>query len=145
MARIKRDTMFIEMAMTVSKRSTCPRANVGALIVKHNRVISMGYNGSEPGEPHCEDTGCLQVHEGGSCSRTIHAEDNAIRFAKELGQSVEGATIYCTHSPCANCAMIIVKSGITTVIFKEWYKAEAGIEILKQCGVGVVWYHVNQR
>lgn len=86
------DLFFIRIAKEVSSRSTCPRAAVGAVIVKDNNIISTGYNGAPAGEPHCLDVGCKIVD--GHCTRATHAEENAILQAVKYGVPLEGATLY---------------------------------------------------
>jgi dCMP deaminase len=108
----------MQLASTARDRATCPRLKVGAVLVKDNRVISTGYNGSLPGEVHCEDVGCLLVD--GRCKRTIHAEVNAISQVKWLKRS--GSTLYTTHAPCSACMRTIIHSGIIHVIYAEMYK-----------------------
>ena len=76
MSRPDWDRYFIRIAKEVASRSTCPRAAVGAVIVKDNHIISTGYNGAVPGKPHCEDEGCNVMD--GHCQRAVHAEINAI-------------------------------------------------------------------
>jgi dCMP deaminase len=115
MPRISRDEMFIRIADIVALRSTCDRARVGALLVKDNRIISVGYNGSAPGEPHCDEVGHLMS--GGHCVRTLHAEKNAIQFATGLfAVGLGGLTLYCTHFPCMGCTLEIIK---TSFLYKE--------------------------
>jgi len=87
---------FAELATLTAARSTCPRASVGCVLVKDNRVVSTGYNGSAPGMPHCTDVGCFTEHN--HCIRTIHAEVNAIAQAARTGVTTEGATAYVTHT-----------------------------------------------
>jgi dCMP deaminase len=128
--------MFAGIAAVISLRSTCTRAKVGAIIVKNNRIISTGYVGSPPGEDHCLDHGCL-IGEHGGCVRTIHAEVNAINFARLNGVNLKGAELYCTLSPCENCAEEIVKAGITVVHFNHVYRKTEGIELLSKGGVGI--------
>lgn len=112
MSRISRDEMFIRIAQVVAMRSTCDRANVGAVLVKDNRVISIGYNGSKPGEPHCDEVGHLM--ENGHCVRTLHAESNAIDFATKMYPGgIKGLTIYCTHFPCMGCVITIIQDKFT--------------------------------
>jgi len=89
--QVKQEVIF-EMVKAVSRLGTCLRSKVGALIVKDGRIVSSGYNGSPPGEPHCLDVGCLMVN--GHCLRTTHAESNAIAFAAREGRSTLGATLY---------------------------------------------------
>lgn len=92
MERPNWDDYFLNIAREVSKRSTCLRASVGAVIAKDNRILSTGYNGAPPGEPHCSEVGCLI--ENNHCERTIHAETNAVAQAAKFGVSVDGATLY---------------------------------------------------
>jgi len=108
------DTYFMNLAKSVSERSTCDRAHVGAVIVRNRSIVSTGYNGSVSGAKHCDDVGHLMVD--GHCVRTIHAEQNAIAQAAKLGNSVDGCTIYITHFPCLNCFKLLLNSGITTII-----------------------------
>jgi dCMP deaminase len=101
---------FFDLAELAASRSTCPRKQVGAVIVKHHRVLSTGYNGSIPGGEHCEDVGCLI--ENDHCKRTLHAEANAIAQAARFGTAIEGASIYVTVTPCADCQKLIHASGM---------------------------------
>ena len=92
MSRPDWDLYFIRIAKEVASRSTCPRAAVGAVIVKDNHIISTGYNGAVAGKPHCEDEGCNVMD--GHCQRAVHAEINAIIQATHNGLSLDGATLY---------------------------------------------------
>lgn len=112
------DEYFINLAVGASERSTCPRLSVGCVLVKDNDVISTGYNGSLPGEPHCSDIGCDDAT--GRCLRTIHAERNAIERASLRQRG--GATLYCTHVPCGNCRSLIINRGIAEVVYLHDYK-----------------------
>lgn len=112
--RISRHQMFQEIAHTVAKRSTCFRESVGAVIVRDNRVISIGYNGPASGEPHCE------FHPKGKCDRSIHAESNAIKFAGD--QLKRSCDLYVTHLPCPICTSLIIQTGfIKRVFFTTMY------------------------
>lgn len=127
--RISRDEMFMEMATALAKRSTCQRAQVGALIVDEGRIISCGYNGPISGEPECREVGgCL----GSGCDRSIHAELNAILFAAKAGIGVEGCTLYCTMSPCLQCSQAIVNCGIERVVYKKLYRIRDGLDLLQK-------------
>lgn len=112
------DNYFLSIAREVAKRATCPRASVGTVIVKDNRILSTGYNGAPPGEPHCLDVGCSMVD--GHCVRVVHAETNAIAQAAKFGISVNGAKMYIwsnTAIPsCLNCTQISKSAGIIEVI-----------------------------
>lgn len=134
--RIDRDTMLMEMARSVAKRSDCQRVpeGVGALLALNGRVISTGYAGAPSGAPGCgqEGSGC---DPNLPCYRTIHAEVNAIVFAARHGIAVEGATLYCTLSPCQDCSKLIINSGIIEVVYDHSYRIEAGLRLLESHGI----------
>lgn len=128
--RISRGDMFLRVAETIALRGTCPRAQVGAVIVRDNRIISMGYNGSLPGEPHCEDVGCELPIQGTGCLRVIHAEVNSILWAAREGIPTDQADMFATHSPCVNCAVCMVAAGIRTLYYIHPYRDPTGLKIL---------------
>lgn len=110
---------FLSLAKLVASRSTCPRASVGAIIVRDKRVLATGYNGAPSGEPHCIDAGCLVVD--GHCQRAIHAETNAIAQAARFGIPIGGATLYYWDSlgrtqVCVKCLQLIKAAGIKEII-----------------------------
>ena len=117
------DEYFVAIAKIVATRSTCPRASVGAVIVRNNRIISTGYNGAPAGKPHCTEVGCLMENE--HCQRAIHAETNAVAIAARFGVSVEGATLYYWDSlgraanSCVKCLQIMEAAGIAKTIGRE--------------------------
>lgn len=123
------DNYFMDMANLASTRATCPRASVGAVIVKDKKVISTGYNGAPKGMKHCTEIGCLMVNN--SCVRGIHAEANAILQAK---QDLTGATIYTTHQPCVNCAKLIMGAGIARVVYNHQYWDQTGERLFLEGG-----------
>jgi dCMP deaminase len=149
MDRIDRDTLFIEMAALVAKRGTCPRRQVGAVIVKDRRVVSMGYNGAPPGMPHCDEVGCgggemqpdeqaeIGMYYPNGCTRAIHAESNAIVFSARHGVPTDGATMYSTCATCATCAALVIASGIRWFVYAEEYRLTDGIDLLTEAGIGV--------
>jgi dCMP deaminase len=125
------DTYFMNIARDVAERSTCPRASVGAVIVKDNRILATGYNGALPGEPHCTEVGCLMVNN--HCERTIHAETNAVVQAAKFGVNISGSTLYCwserhaTKEPfegeigkplqnCIKCQQVMKAAGVVRVV-----------------------------
>ena len=115
------DTYFINIAKEVAQRASCPRASVGAVIVKDHRIISTGYNGAAAGELHCIDEGC--IIENNHCQRAIHAEVNAVCEAARFGVAVDGATLYYCDSldrpeSCHNCIQVMKAAGIVRVISK---------------------------
>lgn len=127
------DLYFMRQASVAATEATCPRKHVGAVIALNRRVVSTGYNGSLPKQPHCEDVGCMM--EDGHCVRTVHSEANAILQAARLGSSVEGATIYVTASPCWHCFKLIVGAGLKRVVFGELYRDERITQFAKECGI----------
>lgn len=139
------DEYFMEMAKLTARRSTCLRRQVGAVIVKDKHIIATGYNGAPRGLPHCEEKGgCLREKMGvpsgerHELCRALHAEQNAIIQSATLGQSIEGATIYCTHQPCIICAKMIINAGIRRIVVNEGYPDEFAVELLADAGIRVV-------
>lgn len=138
------DEYFMEIAFLVSKRSTCLRRAVGAVIVKDHRVLSTGYNGAPAGIKHCHETGCLreklnvpsgQRHE---LCRGIHAEQNAIIQAAYHGVRIQGANLYCTNQPCSICTKMIINAGISTIYYASGYADEMSVELLTEAGIGLL-------
>lgn len=115
-SRPDRVTYFMEIANIVAKRSTCTRAQVGAVLVSDNRIISCGYNGSTRGAPHCIDDGCL-IYDS-HCIRTIHAEMNALLY---LEHSYKDLILYCTHQPCYKCFQALTIANVTRIYYKIPY------------------------
>lgn len=120
MARPNWDEYFMKLAMLASERATCPRMHCGCILVKDREVIATGYNGSIPGDDHCEDVGCLVVDN--HCVRTNHAEMNAIVQAAKKGHIVDGGTAYVTNMPCTTCAKALIAAGVKrVVIFSDYH------------------------
>jgi dCMP deaminase len=113
--RLNWDEYFMSIALLASQRSPCKRLKVGSVIIKNNRLISMGYNGYIPGAPHIS-----RVHENHEQS-TIHSEINAIADCAKRGASLEGSKIYITHYPCINCFKTIAACGIKEVYYLDDY------------------------
>jgi len=139
------DKSFLRIAYEMSTHSTCCRKQVGALVVKNNRIISSGYNGVPSGLRHCVDyfkpsdmkkPDFMKVHGEFSNAFEVHAEQNAIAECAKNEVSPVGATLYTTLAPCSNCAKLIVAAGIKRVIYEEEYDRDTkGPELLKQCGL----------
>lgn len=127
------DEYFVQITFQVARRSTCPRAAVGAVIVRDKRILTTGYNGAPSGLPHCTEIGCLMVD--GHCVRTLHAEQNAIIQAALHGVNVSGGTIYVTHQPCLICSKMIINAGIERVVFASEYPDPIAERFLKDAGV----------
>ena len=136
MERPSRDHVLMEVANVFASRGTCGRARVGSAIARDGRVLATGYNGPPARLEHCSDS-CMAQHIGG-CSIAVHAESNAIAYAARYGISVDGATLYCTHLPCLNCAQLIINAGIIKVVYGQDYRDHSGIILLRQAGVDIM-------
>ena len=121
--RLEWDEYFMSIALLASQRSPCKRLHVGSVIVKDNRLISMGYNGFIPGAPHISRI--KDDHE----QSIIHSEVNALSDCAKRGTSLSGAKIYVTHYPCINCFRSIAACGIKEIIYLYDYKND---EIVQQ-------------
>lgn len=141
--RITRDEQKLIQALVTSLRSTCGRKAVGAVITAGGRTISEGYAGPPGGFPHCTHRCKVASTANGGCERTIHAEMNAIAYAARHGISTEGSTLYCTDSPCYNCAKVIINTGIIRVVYLRPYRDTSGIELLTQSGITCEMINVN--
>lgn len=121
------NTYFMDIALLIARRSTCIRRQVGAIMVKDNRILTTGYNGVPNKITHCKDVGCLRTDlhipsgEKHELCRGVHAEQNAIIQAARFGISLEGATLYCTHFPCSICSKMLINCGIVQVYFHNNY------------------------
>ncbi len=141
---------FMSVAHLISRRSTCERAHIGAVIVRENNILATGYNGSPSGLPHCDGPNCLiykSTHPDGTveenCMRTIHAEINAIAQAAKNGTAIQGADIYITASPCLNCLKVLINVGIKTIYYDKPYKMENIMEMVALSGVRLIQVHVE--
>lgn len=136
MERVSWDRYFMNLAVQVATRSTCPRKQVGAVIVRDRTILSTGYNGSIRGAPHCTDVGCLM--EDGHCVRTVHAEANALIQAARHGTRLEDAEIYVTASPCFGCFKLIANAGITSVYYGEFYRDQRVLDLAAELGIRMI-------
>ena len=114
--RMDWNNYFMSIAHLISSRSTCKRLHVGCVLVKDNRVISSGYNGFLPNQPHISRI--RDNHE----QATVHAEQNCIADCAKRGISTENATAYITHYPCINCTKLLLASGINHIKYIDDYK-----------------------
>lgn len=130
------DEYFMGIAKQVAQRSTCPRASVGAVIVRERRILTTGYSGAPEGLPHCLEVGC--IIEDDHCQRSLHAEQNAIIQAALHGVSIAGGTIYITHQPCNTCAKMIINAGLKRVIYAGEYPDQLARNFLAEAGVELV-------
>ncbi|MEW6661863.1 MAG: deoxycytidylate deaminase [Bacillota bacterium] len=135
---------FMEIALVVSKRSTCLRRQVGAVLVKDRRLLTTGYNGAPQGLSHCREVGCLRQNlqvpsgERHELCRGLHAEQNALIQGAVHGVSVQGSILYCTHQPCAVCAKMLVNAGISKIFTAEPYPDHMAMELLTAAGIPVI-------
>jgi dCMP deaminase len=136
----------MNVAERFAELSTARRPKVGAIIVKGNHIISIGYNGMPSGwDNNCEDEIGHVLDDSGNIIETrtktkdevIHAEANAISKLASSNESSKDADIFITHAPCMNCAKLIYGSRIKQVYFKNIYRSEDGIKFLKACNIGV--------
>ncbi|MBC7129289.1 MAG: cytidine/deoxycytidylate deaminase family protein [Thermoplasmatales archaeon] len=143
MERMSYDEYFMEIAKIVSKRSTCLRRNVGAVIVKDKHILSTGYNGAPKGFKHCSEVGCLREKLGikrgerHELCRGLHAEQNAIIQAAVFGVAIRDASIYVTDFPCSVCAKMLINAGIKELIYLNDYPDEFAEKILEESKIKV--------
>ena len=130
---------FIEAYMDVAERfaelSSATRLQVGAIVVKDDRIVSIGYNGMPTGWDNC-----CEDENNKSKPEVLHAESNAIAKLAKSSESGEGATIFVTHAPCIDCAKLIYQSGITTVYYKNTYRSTQGLEFVEKSHIKVINY-----
>lgn len=131
------DKYFMKVAQLTAELSYAIRKKVGAVLVKDNRIISIGFNGTPKGwdTNDCEDV----MPDGSLVTKDIvvHAEANALFWCSKTEIITNGATMYLTLSPCATCALGLIQSGIKRVVFFEKYRNTTGIEVLKKAGIKV--------
>ena len=164
--QLKLDGRYLRMARIWAENSYCKRRQVGAIVVKDNRIISDGYNGipsgfenvcedesgaTKPYVLHAEANAISKVAKSGNSSDdegnvtkpyVLHAEANAITKLARSSNNSDGATIYITASPCIECAKLIIQSGIKRVVYGENYRLDDGIRLLKRAGVEVLLLEV---
>jgi len=160
MTRRSREAVLMDTAHVFASRSTCSRAQVGAVIAVSGRIIATGYNGAPSGLPHCDHT-CTCESETWApgerygddgldhhpscpadklgCTTATHAEANAVAFAARFGVATNHADLYVTMAPCVACARIVVNAGLSTVYYDAPYRDMSGVELLRAAGVDV-WY-----
>lgn len=135
------DEYFLKIASVVAERATCLRHHVGAVAVRDKHILTTGYNGAPAGLKDCLELGCLrdelgipsgQRHE---ICRGIHAEQNVIIQAALHGVSLEGSTIYCTHSPCVLCAKMLVNAKIKRLVSCGDYADTSFMELFREAGI----------
>ena len=132
---------FLKIASVVAERSTCRRHHVGAVAVGNKHILATGYNGAPSGLKDCLELGCLRDERGipsgerQEICRGIHAEQNVIIQASLHGVSLEGSTIYATHTPCVLCAKMLVNAKIKRYISFGRYNDDAFINLFRDAGI----------
>ena len=142
---------YMDVAHRFAQLSSAKRLQVGAIIVKDDRIISIGYNGMPSGwtnecEEWVEDKSIWNDHDKilKTKPEVIHAEANAIAKLAKSPESGLGATLFLTHSPCIDCAKQIYTAGINTIFFAKRYRNDAGLEFLKKCNIEVIEWNTGE-
>src|SRR5699024_3590762 len=132
--RISWKQYFMAQSYLVAQRSTCTRLMVGAVIVRNNRIIASGYNGSVADGTHCIDEGCYVVDN--HCIRTVHAEANALLQCARFGIATENTEIYVTHFPCVHCCKQLIQAGIKSVYYAADYRNhDLAVKLFKEANI----------
>jgi len=141
LSRPNSDEYFLKVAAVVAERSTCRRHNVGAVAVKDKHILSTGYNGAPSGLQDCLTLGCLrdELHIPSGTRheicRAVHAEQNVIIQAALHGVSLEGATVYATHTPCVLCAKMLTNARIKRYVSFGKYADNSFQEMFREAGI----------
>jgi len=142
-ARPDSDEYFLKIASVVAERSTCRRHHIGAVAVKDKHILATGYNGAPSGFKDCLELGCLRdemnIPSGTrqEICRGIHAEQNVIIQATLHGVSLEGSTIYATHTPCVLCSKMLVNARIKRYVSFGKYDDNAFVDLFKEAGIEI--------
>ncbi len=137
------DDYFLKISLVVAERSTCRRHHVGAVAVRDKHILASGYNGAPSGLKDCLELGCLRNEqnipsgERHEICRGIHAEQNVIIQAGLHGVSLEGSTIYATHTPCVLCAKMLVNARIERYVSFGAYNDDTFWEMFREAGIKV--------
>jgi dCMP deaminase len=135
------DEYFLKIALVVSERATCVRHHVGAVAVRDKHILATGYNGAPAGLHDCLEMGCLRNAQNipsgtrHEICRGIHAEQNVIIQASLHGVSIQGSTIYCTHTPCVLCAKMLINARITRYVTFGKYNDQTFMQLFKEAGI----------
>lgn len=140
------DEYFMDITKVVATRSTCIRRQIGAVIVKDQRLLSSGYNGAPSGLPHCGQIGCVRAvnqipsGERQELCRGLHAEQSAVVQAAMYGVPICGATIYSTHQPCSACTKILINAGIKRIVYQYSYPDKLAEQLIAEAGIEYVCF-----
>jgi len=144
MSRPNLDEYFLKLAAVVAERSTCRRHHVGAIAVRNKRILVTGYNGAPSGFRDCLELGCLRdaMHipsgERQEVCRAVHAEQNCVAQSSLHGVTLEGAVIYCTHSPCRLCAKLLVQARVSRFVTFGVYADSEFNDVFQEAGISYV-------
>lgn len=131
---MKYDSLYMSIAEAAERQSHCPRTQVGCCVVLESGVTAIGFNGHASGGPND------WAYDPNGNPEVIHAELNALGKCLEQGLSAKGASVFLTHSPCPECAKLLVRAKIARVVYREEYRLSAGIDYLKKYNVQVEQY-----
>ena len=143
LTRISADEYFLKIASVVAERATCRRHHMGAIAVRDKHILATGFNGAPAGLKDCLELGCLRDEQGipsgerTEICRGTHAEQNVIIQASLHGVSLEGSTIYCTHTPCVLCAKMLVNAKIKRFVSFGKYSDDRFIDMFREAGIEV--------
>lgn len=143
-ARPSWEEYFLQVADLVASRSTCLRRQVGAVLVRDERIIATGYNGAPRSIAHCLEVGCLREKMGipsgerYELCRGVHAEQNAIINAAYYGVSTLNAVLYCTNQPCLICARMIINAGITKIVHRGDFVDDLALDFMQEAGIEMI-------
>ena len=135
------DDYALKIVSVVAERATCHRHHMGAIAVRDKHILTTGYNGAPSGLKDCLELGCLRDEMGipsgerHEICRGVHAEQNVIIQAALHGISLEGSTIYCTHTPCVLCAKMLVNAKIKRFVSFCRYNDNSFISLFKEAGI----------
>jgi len=143
LTRLGSDEYFLKIASVVAERATCRRHHMGAIAVRDKHILATGFNGAPAGLKDCLELGCLRDEQGipsgerVEICRGIHAEQNVIIQSSLHGVSLEGSTIYCTHTPCVLCAKMLVNARIKRFISFGRYSDDTFVDMFREAGIEV--------
>jgi dCMP deaminase len=131
---------FYRLTLEAASMSSCLRRKIGCVIVKHNRILSTGYNGAPSKVPHCEVCPRANLPSGANLEKcvAVHAEQNAMGWATRQGIALDGATAYVTVQPCSSCMKSLITAGIVRVIYMGGYPDDMTLYLAEQAGVEMI-------
>lgn len=123
----------MDIAERFAQVSECQRLKVGAIVVKNGSILAHGWNGTPSGYK----TNACELEDGTTSPFVLHAEQNALVKMAKSTESIEGAELFCTHSPCPECSKLIAQSGVKKVFYKKAYRITEGLDVLEALGVAI--------